>query len=227
MKAVAALVVLALIALPSCRRVDRGATARAKAEISGAWVRERGDGGPGVEGFDLRADGGVGLLGIHSLNGIAWNVTRDELVISTNTDLDAQPNPSRLRIASHDEDTLTLRGDPPDPLAGSYRRSPVEHVSGVVTYLERVALPPGARVEVRLRRGERLLARTLVTPRGSVPIPFALSLLPEPDENANGVTLEAAIVSSAGPLFASEASVPVKAGATGVELLVRRMPEPR
>jgi uncharacterized lipoprotein YbaY len=227
MKAVAALVVLALIALPACRRVDRGATARAKAEIAGAWVRERSDGSPGVEGFDLRADGGVGLLGIHSRNGIAWNVTRDELVISTNTDRHARPNPSRLRIASHDPDTLSLRADPPDFFAGSYRRSPVEHVSGVVTYLEQMPLPPDARVEVRLRRGERLLARTLITPRGTVPIPFALSLLPEPDQGANGFTLEAGIASGAGPLFASETSLSVQIGATDVELLVRRTPAPQ
>jgi hypothetical protein len=227
MKATAALLVLALVVLPACRRVDRGEQARAKAEISGAWVRDLRDGGAGVEGFDLRADGGVGLLGIFSMNGLAWNVSRDELVISTNTDRYPQPNPSRLRIASHDADVLTLRAESPDFFAGSYRRSPVEHLSGVVTYLERVALPPDARVEVRLTRGERLVARTLITPRVPVPIPFALSVLPEPDGDARGYALEANIVSASGPLFASPAPIPVEASALDVELLVRRLPEQR
>ncbi|MEX2205700.1 MAG: YbaY family lipoprotein [Myxococcota bacterium] len=227
MKAVVALAVLALVALPSCRRADHGAGARAKAELGGAWLREPDGGGPGVEGFDLRADGSVGMLGILSLNGLAWNVSRDELVISTNTDRHAQPNPSRLRIASHEGDVLRLAADPPDFFAGTYRRSPVEHVSGVVTYLERIALPPDARVEVRLARGERLVARTLITPHVAVPIPFALSLLPEPDGGGSGYALEASIASGSGPLFATAAPLLVEAGATDVELLVRRAPEPR
>jgi putative lipoprotein len=227
MKAVVALVVLALLALPACRRADRDSTTRAKAELSGAWLREQGGGGPGVEGFDLRADGGVGLLGILSMNGLAWNLSHGELVISTNTDRHAQPNPSRLRIVSHEGDVLRLAADPPDFFAGSYRRSPVEHVSGVVTYLERVALPPDARIEVRLARGERLLARTLITPRVAVPIPFALSVLPEPEAFASGYALEASIVSGDRPLFTTPAPIPVEIGAADVELLVRRLAEAR
>jgi hypothetical protein len=222
MKAAVALLLLAVAALPGCRRVDREAIARAKAEIAGAWVRELRDGGPGLEGFDLRADGSVGLLGIFTMNGLAWNLTRDELVISTNTDRYPRPNPSRLRVASLENDTLTLQAESGDYLAGTFRRSPVEHVSGVVTYREREALPPDARVEVRLVRGERLLARTLITPRATVPIPFTLSVLPAPADDAGDRALEASIVSGAGPLFASEAPVPVSAGATDVELLVRR-----
>ena len=222
MKSIAALVALSLAVLPACRRSDRDATARVKAELSGAWVREIRDGGPGVEGFDLREDGSVALLGIFSMNGIAWSLSRDELVISTNTDRFAQPNPSRLRIVSLEADALSLRADDPDYLAGTFRKSPVEHVTGVVTYLERVALPPDARVEVRLTRGERLLARTLITPKAEVPIPFTLSVLPEPAADASGYALEASIAAPDGPRFATAAPVPVDAGATDVELLVRR-----
>jgi len=227
MKSIAALAVLSLVVLPACRRSDRDATARVKAELSGAWVRELRDGGPGVEGFDLREDGSVALLGIYAMNGIAWNLSRDELVISTNTDRHAQPNPSRLRIASLEGDVLSLRAEAPDNLAGTFRRSPVAHVTGVVTYLERVALPPDARVEVRLTRDERLVARTLITPKGAVPIPFALSVLPEPAADAGGYALEASIATPDGPLFATDAPVPVDAGATDVELLVRRAQAPR
>ena len=162
MKTVAAIAVLSLL-LPACHRSDPGARTRLKADLAGGWVREIRDAVTGVEGFDLRADGTVALLGIFSMNGIAWTVSRDELVISTNTDRYAQPNPSRLRIVSLERDVLTLDADPPDYLAGSWHRNPVDHVSGVVTYLERIALPSDARVEVRIRRGERLLSRTLTT----------------------------------------------------------------
>ena len=202
-------------------RADRDATARVKAQLSGAWLREARDGSEPVAGFDLRADGSVGLLGSDSRNGVAWNLSRDELVISTNTDRSAQPSASRLRIESLEDDVLTLRADPPDPLAGIYRRTRVEHVAGVVTYLERIALPPGARIEVRLTRGESLVARTVITPRVAVPIPFSLSVLPDPAGGASGYALEASIASGDAALFATLAPVPVGAGAADVELLVR------
>jgi putative lipoprotein len=225
MKIVAAIAVLTLLVVPACRRSDPGARTRLKAELAGAWVREIRDAAAGgLEGFDLRADGSVALLGIFSLNGIAWTVSRDELVISTNTDRYATPNPSRLRIVSLEGDVLRLDADPPDYLAGTWRRSGVEHVSGVVTYLERMALPPDARVEVRIARGERLLARTLISPKAAVPIPFTLSVLPEPAPDASGYALEARIFAADGPLFATPAPLPCAANATGMELLVRRSP---
>jgi putative lipoprotein len=228
MKIVAALTVLSLLLLPACRRTDPGARTRLKAELAGAWVREIRDAATsGLEGFDLRADGSVALLGIFSMNGIAWTVSREELVISINTDRYAQPNPSRLRIVSLERDVLTLDADPPDYLAGSWHRNPVGHVSGVVTYLERIALPPDARVLVQITREGRLLSRTLISPQGAVPIPFTLSVLPEPAPDASGYALEASIVTADGPLFASPAPVPIAADATAVELLVRRSPGAR
>ena len=224
MKTVAAIAVLSLL-LPACHRSDPGAGPRLKANLAGAWVREIRDAASGVEGFDLRADGTVALLRIFSMNGIAWTVSRDELVISINTDRYAQPNPSRLRIVSLERDVLTLDADPPDYLAGIWHRSPVGHVSGVVTYLERIALPPDARVLLRITREGRLLSRTLISPPGAVPIPFTLSVLPEPaSDDASGYALDASIVTADGPLFASPAPVPVAADATGVELLVRPSP---
>jgi len=227
MKSVAALAVLSLLVLPACRRPDQDATARVKAVLAGAWVRQIRDGGPGLEGFELRADGSAALLGIYSMNGIAWNLSRDELVISTNSDRHAQPSSSRLLVASLEHDILSLRSEEPDYLAGNYRRGTVEHVAGVVTYLERIALPPDARVEVSLRRGERLVARTLITPRAEVPIPFVLSVLLESESDAGGYALTASIFTPAGPVFTSAAPVPAGVAETGVELIVRRAPESR
>ncbi len=228
MKTAAAIALLSLLVLPACRRPGPGPSPQLKADLAGAWVREiRDTAATGLEGFDLRADGSAAFLGIFTMNAIAWTVSRDALVISTNTDRYPSSSPSQLRIVALDGDVLTLEADPPDYLAGSWRRSSVEHVSGVVTYLEPIALPPDARVEVRIRRGERLLSRTLISPRGPVPIPFALSLLPEPSDAARGYMLEASIVAADGPLFATLTPVPVAADATGVELLVRPSPSAR
>lgn len=226
MKTVCALALLPLLALAACRRPDPGQSSRLEAELAGGWVREIRDGATGLEGFDLRQDGSVALLGIFSMNGVAWAVSRDELVISTNTDRYPHPTPIRLRIASLDRDALSLVAEPTEYLAGTWRRGQVDRISGVVTYLERIALPPDARVEVRLLRGEQLLARTLLSPEGPVPIPFVVSFLPDPVAGGREA-LEARIVATGGPLFETAEPLPVAAGASGVELIVRRAPGAR
>ncbi|MBM4337069.1 MAG: hypothetical protein FJ108_14375 [Deltaproteobacteria bacterium] len=226
MKTVVALALLPLLALAACRRPDPGQSSRTEADLAGAWVREIRDGATGLEGFDLREDGSVALLGIFSMDGVAWAVSRGELVISTRTDRDPRPTPVRLRIASLDRDALSLVAEPAEYLAGTWRRGQVDRISGVVTYLERIALPTDARVEVRLLRGERLLARTLISPEGPVPIPFLISYLPDAvaDERA---ALEARIVATSGALFETAEPLPVGAGASGVDLIVRPAPGAR
>ena len=44
-------------------------------------------------GFELREDGVIALLGPSERNGLAWNVSHGELVLSTNT----ESRPSRSR----------------------------------------------------------------------------------------------------------------------------------
>ena len=217
---------LALLSISACRRGDPGANARVEAELAGGWVREIREGPPGLEGFDLRPNGSVALLGIFSMNGVAWAVSRGELVISTNTDRYPQPNASRLYIASLEHGVLTLAAESGDYLAGTWRASEVGRIAGVVTYLERSALPPGARVDVELRRGERLVARSLITPKGPVPIPFELSYLPEPGPNAERYALRATVVANGAPLLATTEPVPLPLPATDepVEVVVRPVP---
>lgn len=226
MKVTASLAAFALLALVACRRPDQGADARVEVELEGGWVREIRSGVTGVEGFDLRADGSLALLGIFSLNGVAWNFARGELVISTNTDRQASTTPVRLRVESFENGLLVLGPPESDYLAGTWRRSDVRRVTGVVTYLEPVALPPDARVEVRLACGADLLARSLITPRTPVPIAFELSYLPLADASTCALALTANITTPAGPLFAtsepSEVASVAADGDTGdaVELVV-------
>jgi len=221
MKVRVAAIALALLALGGCRRPDFGADARVEVELAGGWVREIRDGSRGLEGFDLREDGSIALLGIFSMNGVAWNFARGELVVSTNTDRYPGTTPVRLRVESFENGVLTLGPADSDYLAGTWRRSEVLRLAGVVTYLEPVTLPPYARVEVRLMSGAELIARTLIAPREPVPIPFAISYLPQPTADARELTLEATIVTPDGPLFSTMEPSAVAAGAEGVEVVVR------
>jgi hypothetical protein len=212
---------LALLALGACRRPDPGADARVEVELAGAWVREIRDRPSEREGFDLRADGSVGLLGIYTMNGVAWNYSRGELVISTNTDRHAATTPVRLQVESFENGVLVLGPAESDYLAGSWRRGEVRALAGVVTYVEPVTLPADARVEVRLVRGDALIARTLVTPRGPVPIAFALSYLPAAAGDDRPLALEASIFTPDAALFATPAPIAPPPEGEPIEIIAR------
>ena len=214
---------LALVCLCACNRPDPSLDRRVEAELAGGWVREIAKGPPGLEGFDLRPDRSAALLGIFSMNAVAWAVSRGELVISTNTERYPQSNASRLRILSVEDGVLTLEAETRDYFAGTWHRAEVGHVDGVVTYLEHASLPPDARVDLQLRRGGDLIARSLIAPRGPVPIPFELSYLPEREALEESFTIEARIVASGAPLFATTAPLPLTLPANDepIEVIVR------
>lgn len=219
---------LALVVLGACKRRDSGIDARVEAEIAGAWVREIADGAPGLEGFDLRPNGSVALLGIFSMNGVAWAVSRGELVISTNTERYPQANASRLRILSLESGVLTLGTESGDYLAGVWRSADVGRLAGVVTYLERATLPPDARVDVELRRGDELLARALIAPKGPVPIAFQLSYLPERAAGAERCAIHASVVANGSRIFGTAEPVavalPIPTVDEPVEVVVHPVP---
>lgn len=170
----------------------------------------------------------MALLGVFSMNGVAWAVSRGDLVISTNTDRYPQPNASRLRILSLEDGVLTLSTESGDYLGGAWRSAEVGRLAGVVTYLERELLPPDARVVVELRRGDELLARALIAPKGPVPIAFQLSYLPERAAGAEGCAIQASIVGNGGPLFTTAEPVavtlPVPSTDEPIEVVVRPVP---
>jgi type III secretion system (T3SS) chaperone YscW len=203
--------VCAALALGACRRTS----VEPKDELVGAWLRE-----PELaRGFELRADGSLSFLGVPSASGLAWTLSHGELVLSHNDSLHVESHVSRLRVAKLEGDELELVGDEPE-LAGSYRRTRAEHVRGVVTYRERMALPDDILVEVDLtRNGVGIVARHVFAPHAQVPIPFQLSLVPSlaPAEYA----LEARIRDRERSLFATLEAVPVRPGDDNVELLLR------
>ena len=220
-----ALACLCVLACFGCRRPDRGADARVEAEIAGAWVRPARDGG-GVEGFELRPGGRLEILNAPAINGVAWNVSQGELVVSTSTERVPQPNASRLRIAAHTTDTLELESPAADFFVGRYRRARAVNVAGVVTYLEPTPLPPEAQVELALVRGHGVVAHVRFAPRGPVPIPFELAYLPE--EGAGKLALAASIAAGGETLFVTPAPLSVTEGedVSALEVVVRRGSEP-
>jgi Type III secretion system lipoprotein chaperone (YscW) len=206
----AAACLCAIAVLAGCRRPQ----VEPKAELGGAWLREP----DATRGFELRRDGSLALLGMPELGGLAWNASHGELVLSTNSAERVESALARLRVVSLGPDVLELAGEG-QPLAGRYRRAQAAHVRGVVTYRERMALPPDARVVVVLTQiGVGPVATQAFLARSPVPIGFELSLLPEPDARYE---LTARIGDRERTLFATPEPVTATPDGPDLEVLLR------
>ena len=117
---------------------------------------------------------------------------------------------------------------------GGSPAAPVEaHLTGTVVYRERMALPPGGRVEVRLEDGtevgavpEEVATQTIATDGKQVPIAFDLHYPLKSIEPTHRYTVRASIVSADGELLftSAEQKVVFTDGGTqrNVEIEVQR-----
>jgi putative lipoprotein len=105
-------------------------------------------------------------------------------------------------------------------------------VTGTVTYRERIALPPGATVTVRLQDVSRadapaeVLAVQVLTPTAQVPIPFALAYDPARIDTRHSYSVGARIEVDGKLWFISDThnGVLTQGGTNEVEVVVRRVP---
>jgi putative lipoprotein len=210
-KAMATTVAALLLAL-GCRRP----IAEPRAELTGTWVNAD------ARGFELRPDGTLALFNFPERSGLAWNVSHGELVLSTNRPRHPESQAARLALLKLEDDALELAGDDKE-LAGSYHRAQAKSVRGVLTYRERLALTPDARVEVRLLRGGAVVAQSVFTPRQQVPIPFSLAYLPSAGADES-LAVDAQIFSGERVQFEAERPAPAPADGAELELLLRLAP---
>lgn len=117
----------------------------------------------------------------------------------------------------------------PTSQADAPQSQPVAWLSGIVTYRERMALPPDAVLVIRLcRRADQarpLVAELRLPVDGkNVPLPFRIAV---PDAScAGGCDVRAEIVDGDGPIFASDTlALPEEAGRDLTILTSRVMPE--
>jgi putative lipoprotein len=105
-------------------------------------------------------------------------------------------------------------------------------VTGNVTYRERIALPPGATVTVRLQDVSRadapaeVLAEQVIVPTTQVPIPFALQYDPARIDARHRYSVGARIEVDGKLWFVSDThnGVLTEGGPSEVEVVVRRVP---
>lgn len=106
----------------------------------------------------------------------------------------------------------------------------LKSISGTVTYRERIALPPKAKVEVKLvdislmDAPSKTIAETTIEPKGQVPIPFTLSYDPALIEPNNTYALQARITVDGQLMFITDQVYMVLTKGDGVtDLLLKRV----
>lgn len=112
---------------------------------------------------------------------------------------------------------------------GSAMPAHMETIRGTVTYRERMALPPEARIEVSLvdvslaDAPSTTIAVTEIRPQGQVPVPYTLSYDPGRIEDRHSNALQARITSGDELLFITTTMNPIlTGGADNTELVLER-----
>ncbi|MCM2678811.1 YbaY family lipoprotein [Echinimonas agarilytica] len=177
MKAIWIAIAAVVVSIAGCTPVPTS-----EADLHGAWLTERN----GIEeGFVLHAGGHMSLIGIASMQGVAWSFDpqTQKLSLSTNTERYPEPQGSMIDVESITDGQLTLTGT--DYFAGTYRNadSEVSIISGEVLYRERIAMPPESVVRVTLEdvsladAPSTLVANTtILMGNRQVPVPFVLAV---------------------------------------------------
>src|SRR5215471_15117734 len=117
--------------------------------------------------------------------------------------------------------------------SGASAAGPQSVLTGTVTYRERIALPPNARVEVRLEDvsqadapADEIAAQTVATNGKQVPIPFELRYPTRSIDSSHRYAVRASITSADGDLMFTTAihyAVLTNGGAdSNVEIVVQR-----
>ena len=175
----------------------------------------------------LRPDGSLGLLGIFSMDGVAWRVDGDDLILSMSTERYPEAQEARLHIEEASPARLVLAGR--DYLGGAWERRDFASVAGTVTYRQRIAMTPEAVVKIELRdvssdEGDApLIAARVVRPAGrQVPIEYTLDYDPADIIPGRTYAVSARIVDRGQLQFVTEAPIPVFRGepSSGAEILV-------
>ncbi len=109
-------------------------------------------------------------------------------------------------------------------------RAEFRAVSGAATYLERIALPPEAELEVVLSampgdaEPSRSLASILVRPQGQVPIPFVLTYDSSAMDEGRNHAIEATLFVDGKPIFQGTTDAVAPGREEPVTVVMRRVP---
>jgi uncharacterized lipoprotein YbaY len=194
-------------------------------KIAGGWMRDvPAEGFAGREGFQLDPDGTLHLVGIYTMNGLAWQLKGDMMEFLCNTERYPEPQMSKLSLLSSTASVLSVEST--DYFTGTYERAELRRVTGTVAYRERISLSSEAVVRVSIRdRDERdtLIGQRLIYLAGQVPIQFSVVYDPSLVDETHHYEVRAEIVDNGRLAFVTSDTYPVitQGAPSKVDMVVR------
>jgi len=222
---------------PNSETPDRATALELTNRLVGTWVRPIDNRPETLEGIRFDDDGRLGLIGIHTMHGLHWELEDNDVVLTTNTGRYPEPFETRLSIETLTDTTLILEGDA-GYLRSAWRRDDMAagRITGHVTYRERVALPPEAAIHLTLEDVSRqdvsatyIASQVTPTQGRQVPIPFALYYATGGIDPRHTYQVRAAIVVDGQRRFLTPQAYPVltRGHPDHIEMTVHAMrPEP-
>jgi len=202
---------------PNSEAPDRVTSLELTNRLVGTWVRPIANRPETLEGIRFDDDGRFGLIGIHTMHGLHWELEDNDVVLTTNTGRYPAPFETRLSIKTLTDTTLILEGD-----AGYFRsawrrdNTAAGRLTGHVTYRERIALPPEAAIHLTLEDVSRqdvaatFIAGQVIPAQGrQVPIPFTLYYANRDIDPGRTYHIRAAIVIDGKRRFLTTQAYPV------------------
>ena len=212
-----ALVFLCGCLAPHSEAPERATSLELTNRLVGTWVRPINNRPETLEGIRFDDDGRLGLIGIHTMHGLHWQLENDALVLTTNTERYPEPFETRLTIQTLTDTTLLLEGDK-GYFRSAWRRDDTAagRITGQVAYRERIALPPDAAIHLTLEDVSRqdapatFIASQVVPTQGrQVPIPFTLYYASRDIDPRHTYNLRAAIIVDGERRFLTTQAYPV------------------
>jgi copper homeostasis protein (lipoprotein) len=204
-------------ASPTGMAVDQATSPELPNRLEGTWIRPINNQPDKIEGIRFDEDGRFGLVGIHTMHGLAWMREDDDLIVTTNTGRYPEPFETRLSIETLTDTTLIL-GGAKSYFRGAWRRDDTSaaRITGQVAYRERIALPPDAAVHLTLEDVSRqdapatyIASQVIPTLGRQVPIPFALYYASDAIDPRHTYQVRAAIVVDGQRRFMTTQAYPV------------------
>jgi copper homeostasis protein (lipoprotein) len=204
-------------ASPTGMAVDQATSPDLPNRLVGTWIRPIDNHPETTEGIRFDDDGRFGLVGIHTMHGLAWRWEKGDLIVTTNTGRYPEPFETRLSIKTLTDTTLILEGDK-GYFRGAWRRDDTAagRITGQVAYRERIALPPDAAIHLTLEDVSRqdapatyIASQVIPTLGRQVPILFALYYASDAIDPRHTYQVRAAIVIDGQRRFMTTQAYPV------------------
>ena len=225
----ALLMIFAALVLTACPAKQELSSNTDGDALPGIWLRPASDGG--MEGFALRQDGSLKMVGIYARKGVSWRQVGNDVVLASKVNWMDSVEKQQLRVEVADQNTLRLAA-PGEFFAGEYSRFTPEkfavdsaRLHGNISGFSVDRLPKDAELYIELAdvssNKSRIVSSTSVNGLNSAPMAFEMYFDPSQIDADNSYVVRARIIDGRKTLMMNLNLVEVLTNGNGNQVSVK------